>query len=321
MSDFERIPEPKDKLTEFQTRYNSKSKRAAHIIGTNLALYVCILLPFLLVGLLWTEAGLVVFGTHSIMDAIVTVAMFIIGEIMMTKVGADGGMIDPEYLDAKKEYQTILEKVKSVGTMFLAFFCEWQIDLELSQTRAKRLRSLRFTRKDWDTLKDMPYDTLVDKYGRKTAKKIEDLKKLEPIELNEAILLYDTRDPLARGGVPVSGDEYIYKKTHSVSMILTCVLSGLLTASIALTFASDASLAKIIYTFAKLIVLLFRMAQGYQIGAKAYNMIETRHLGAKSYYLRSYVRFVEDKTYLKLGDKYGDIECFIDTEDELGVLS
>ena len=63
MSDFERIPEPKDKLTEFQTRYNSKSKRAAHIIGTNLALYVCILLPFLLVGLLWTEAGLVVFGT------------------------------------------------------------------------------------------------------------------------------------------------------------------------------------------------------------------------------------------------------------------
>ena len=50
-------------------------------------------------------------------------------------------------------------------------------------------------------------------------------------------------------------------------------------------------------------------------------MIETRHLGAKSYYLRSYVRFVEDKTYLKLGDKYGDIECFIDTEDELGVLS
>lgn len=321
MSELERIPEKKDKLTEFQAKYNSKTKRASHIIGTNLALYVCILLPFLLVGLLWTDVGLVVFGVKSIMDGAVTIAMFIIGEVLMTKVGEDGGKIDSSYLEAKKEYQDILDNVKDVGTMFLSFFCEWQIDLELSKTITTRLRSMRFTRKDWETLKDMPYDELKKKYGKKKAKKIEELKKLDPIELNEAILLYDTRGCLARGGVPMSGDEYIYKKTHSVGMILTCVLSGLGVASLAITFASDASLAKIIYTFAKLIMLLFRMVQGYQIGAKAYNKIEVSYLQSKSHYLRSYARFVEDKTYLKLGDKYGDIECFIDEENELEAMA
>ena len=313
MSELERIPEKPDKLTEFQKKYNSKAKSIAHILGTNIALYICILLPFVLIGFIWTEFDIKYFGIPFLYDGIATVALFIIGEVMMSKVGADGGRIDPEYLEAKKEYYSLLDRVHDLGTMFMAFFCEWQIDVELDRTVTTRLRSLRLTRKDWETVKDMSYKELKEKYGKKKAKKIIALKELDTVDLNEAVLLYDsTKDGLARGGVPISGDEYIYKKTHSPVMVLTAVFSGLLTVAFAPTLASDISFAKIIYTVLKLVILLFRMAQGYNIGATAYNNVEVKQLRAKSHYLRSYLRFVEDKTYLKLGDKYGDIECFVD---------
>jgi hypothetical protein len=53
------------------------------------------------------------------------------------------------------------------------------------------------------------------------------------------------------------------------------------------------------------------MAKGYDRGARAYNTVEVTQLKAKTNYLRQYVRFVENKIYMKLGDKYGDISCFV----------
>ena len=58
-------------------------------------------------------------------------------------------------------------------------------------------------------------------------------------------------------------------------------------------------------------MLLFRMAKGYNRGARAYNTIQVKNYKAKCNYLSMYDRFVQDKTYLKFGDKYGDIECYI----------
>ena len=309
MSELERIPEKNDKLTEFQTKYNTAAKGLAHMLGTNIALYICILLPIILIGFIWTDFGAPVIGIKYVSDGIATVALIMIGEIMMSRVGADGGRLDTEYIAAKTEYHGLLDKVNVIGTKYLAVFCEWQIDTELSQALTTRLRSLRFTRKDWDKLKDMSYKVLKTKYGKKKAKRILALNQLEPMELNEAILLYDTtEDALTRGGVPISADGYIHKKTHSASMVLSSVFTGLLTVSVAITLTSDITFARVMYTAFKVVVLLFRMAMGYQMGAKAYNSIEVRQLQAKSNYLRQYIRFMDEKAYLNLGDKYGDID-------------
>ena len=62
-------------------------------------------------------------------------------------------------------------------------------------------------------------------------------------------------------------------------------------------------------------MLLVRMGEGYARGARAYNTIEVRQYKAKSNYLRQYERFVNEKTYLKLGDRYGDISCYINDND------
>lgn len=312
MNELERIPEKKSKFKEFQIKYNTTTKNLAQMLAANIALYICVLLPILLIGFIWTDFGVPEISLRYISDGIVTIALVIIGETMMSKVGADGGKLDAEYIDAKKEFSELTAKVYSIGTMHLPLFCEWQIDTELSQALTTRLRSLRFTRKDWEQLKDMSYRDLKLKYGRKKAKQIIALNRIEPIELNEAIIMFNRdEESLSRGGVPISGDGYIQRKTHSVYMIITSIFTCLLTVSVAITLTSDFSFAKVMYSAFKVVILLFRMAEGYQMGAKAYNSVEVRQLKAKSNYLRLYMRFIEDKTYLKLGDKYEDIKFYL----------
>ena len=315
MSEFEMLPGKKDKWSDFQKKYNSASKGIVSLVGANISLFICVLLPILLVGFIWTEFGAPEIGVSLISDGIITVALFTIGEVMMMRVGADGGKLDLEYTNARKEFVALVAKVNEIGTMFMAMFCEWQIDIEMEHAIAYRLKALRFTQEDWERVKDWKYSDLVKKYGRKKARAIVALNHLEPVELNEPILMFDdTSDALTRGGVPISGEGYMKKKSHSVGMILTTIFTGLLTVSVAITLTSDISFSRVMYTAFKLVVLLFRMAKGYDTGARAYNTVEVRQLQSKCSYLRQYVRFVNDKTYLKLEDKYGDIECYITEE-------
>ena len=315
MSELEKMPDKQEKWKDFQKNYNVTSKNILRTIGMNMTLYVCILLPMLLIGFIWTDFGVPEIGFKYLSDGIVTVAVFVIGELMMTKVGADGGKLDTEYTDARRVFTELVDEVNKVGTMFMVVFCEWQIDLEMDHAIATRIRALRFTRNDWDKVKELPEEELEARFGKKKAKKIAEIRELEPIELNEAILLYDG-DNLERGGTPISGEGYMKKKSHSVGTILSWVFTGLLTVSVAITLTSDFSFARVMYTVFKLVVLLFRMATGYNTGARAYNTIEVRRLQVVCNYLRQYVRFVTDKTYLKLGDKYGDISCYITEETQ-----
>ena len=314
MNNLETMPEKK-KWTDVQKDYNVSSKAIVHLIGTNISLLVCIFLPLLLVGFIWTEFGAIKVDVKFISDGVITVALFIIGELMMMRVGASGGKLDSEYKEAKSEYDRLVKEVNEIGTMFMAVFCEWQIDLEMKQAIATRLRYLHLKRTDWDATKDMSYRQLKKKYGRKKANKIYRLNRIEPVELNDSILLFNGNDVFARGGVPISGEEYISKKSHSVGLILSSLFTALLSVSVVLTLTTDITFARVMYTAVKLVILFFRMAQGYDIGAKAYNTVEVKRLSAKNNYLRQYLRFVTDKTYLRLGNEYGDVSCYEETQD------
>ena len=315
MAEFEKIPDPKDKVSEFQRKYNSVSKSTARLIGTNAALFVCLLLPILLIGFIWMDFGVPSFGIKYISEGVVTVALFTIGELMMMRLGTDGGKLDGDYLDAKNEFKALLDEVNSIGTILLSLFCDWQIDIEMDHAILSRLRSLKLTRADWERVKDAPNRELRKKYGRRKARAIVTLRKLSPIDLNESILLFDgAADGFARGGVPISGDEFLHKKTHSINAILSAIFMGLLTLSVAMTLTSDVSWARVLYTVFKVMLLVYRMAVGYNLGAKAYNSVEVRQLQAKSNYLRQYLRFMKEKTYLNLEDKYGTVQCYVGGE-------
>ncbi len=310
MADLERIEESLDRTTDFQKRYNITSKGFATIIGKNLTLFVCMLVPFLLIGFVWTDFGPVVIGPKIISDGILTVSLFVVGEVMMTRLGADGGKLDADYIKSKSECEALVVKVGDIGALLLGIFCDWQIDLELEQAIHSRLRILRIPPKVWVEIKDLPREELERMYGKAKAKKIIEIRDLKPIELNEAILLYDG-DRSGRGGVPISAEEYLRNKKHFVKTLIACIFTGLLTVTVVVTLTQDITFARVLYTVFKLVMLLFRMAKGYDRGARAYNTIEVRQYKARSNYLRAYVKFVTDKIYLKVGDRYGDVSSFI----------
>ena len=310
MANFEKLETNFKKTTDFQKRYNITSKGLAYILGKNLTLFICMLVPFLLIGFVWTDFGPIVIGPKLLSDGILTVALFVVGEVMMTKLGVDGGKLDEDYIKSKTEYDELVVKIGESGTLLLGVFCDWQIDVEMIQAVNSRLRSLRMTPAMWNDVKDLPYEILEKTYGKKKAKKLMEIKNLKPIELNEAILLYDG-DRTARGGVPESAEDYLKSKRNFVETVIACIFTGLLTVTVVFTLTSDITFARFIYTMFKLIMLLFRMAKGYDRGARAYNTIEVKQCRARSNYLRQYIMFVNDKIYLNLEDKYGDIEQFI----------
>lgn len=309
MSDFEKIPEKGDRFSNFQKKYNANSKALVCLLGKNITLFICMLIPLLLIGFIWTDFSAVVLGPKMISDGIVTVMMFVVGEMMMTRLGTEGGKLDSEYIEAKKEFDGLAKRVSELGSMFMGIFCDWQIDVEMEQAVFYRLRLLRMTPKDYEEVKDLSKEELVKKYGKIKAAKIIEINNLKPIELNEAILLYNG-EKASRGGVPESAEGYLRSKKHIIGTLISCLFTGLLTVSVVLSMTSDITFARVIYTIFKLLMLLSRMATGYDRGARAYNTIEVRQNKAKSNYLRLYERFVTEKTYLKLGDKYGDISCY-----------
>lgn len=313
MEEFKRIQDATDRVTDFQKKYNVSSKNFAYILGKNMTLFICMIIPLLMISFIWTEFGEIVFEPKLLSDGIITVLLFAVGETMMMKLGSDGGKLDTEYVEAKTEFDSLATKVGEVGTMLMGVFCDWQIDVEMAQAVKYRLRALKLTPQMWDEAKNLSYEELKKKYGKKKADKLMEINELEPIELNEAILLYNGAS-LSRGGVPVSGEEYLHSKSSVISMVVMCVFTGLLTVSVVLTLTSDITVARVIYTAFKLVMLLFRMAKGYSKGAMAYNTIEVRQYKARSNYLRQYIRFITDKTYLKIGDKYGDISCYVNDE-------
>lgn len=316
MEELERIEQATDRVSDFQKKYNVRQKKVSYIIGKNLTLFVCMLVPLLLVGFVWTDFGEIVFSTKMIADGAITVCLFVVGEIMMTRLGCDGGKMSEDFLSAKSDFERTLLSVQDIGTMLLGVFCDWQIDMEMEQAIHFRLRRLRMTPKMWEEVKDLPPAELEAKFGKNKARKMLEIINLKPIELNEAILLYNG-EYMERGGVPESGDAFLRKKSHIIGTVIACIFTGLLTVSVVVTMTSDVTVARVIYTVFKLTMLLSRMARGYDRGAKAYNTVEVRQLKAKTNYLRQYLKFVKEKMYLKLGDKYGDISCFVeDTEPE-----
>ena len=133
MSELERIETPVDKVSDFQKKYNVSQKKIAYIIGKNLALFVCMLIPLILIGFVWTDFGEIVFHTKMIADGALTVALFISGEVMMTRLGTDGGKMDSDYIAAKGDFEESVKIAQDLGTALLGVFCDWQIDLEMEQ--------------------------------------------------------------------------------------------------------------------------------------------------------------------------------------------
>lgn len=280
-----------DKKSEF----NARQKSFAKIVGDNLASYVCVLIFVLLIGFIWTDIRINVFTTAFLSDSLVSAVMFILADICMAQVGARVGKLDGDYIKIHGEYLSLRKTVIDAGITLMDAFCDWQIDVEYEFYVRKQCKALK-----------IGYEDYMEKYSEKDlgelkallpvskAAAVYALNQAKHIELTPDMLLTDGKVKNTRGGLGMSGEEYVEKHTTGRLHLLITAVFAVVAAVPAFTLTQDASVGRIIFTIFKLAVLSYRMFIGYSRGAKGFNSVEPRHLQAKMRYLHLYLEYIKN---------------------------
>lgn len=285
--------------------YNKRQKSLMKIVGENLAAYALLLIIVLMVGFIWTDIGFFVSLQRFIGDAAITVVLYILADLCASYLGARGGKADEDYIAVRKEYVDLKEQVIKAGITLMDIFCDWQIGVEFEMYVRKRCREIEV---DYDTYMSeyrlMEASEIRKRMPRLQAEKVILLNQAKRIELTSEMLMTEGRVKSTRGGIPISGEEYIEKHTTGWQHIVVTTLFAIVAAVPTFALAQEVSLAMIMYTVFKICLLCYRMYAGFSRGAKGYNTVEPKNLAAKNRYLYLYLEFLNDKIYLQLRDRY-----------------
>lgn len=324
----------RDEYRKFKMKeHNKRQKALAKTIGENFATYSLIAIMALMVGSIWSEVGIFSNWRKFIGDALVTVVLYILADICAAYIGTGGGKLDDHYINTHNEYLSLRETVRNAGISMMNMFCDWQIDVEYEYYLRKKCKELKidyneymsnYHGKTFEELKMMfptegPKDesfATVIHAGIRTAKvtskaaKIFMLNQIDHIDLTPDILLTDGMVKNERGAVSISGEEYVEKHTIGKMHIAVTALIAVVAAVPVFTLAQEFTVGAVIYTIFKLALLLFRMYSGFARGAKAFCTVDPKSLQDKIKYLHLYLEFLNNKTYLKLEDKYKSSEVY-----------
>lgn len=298
-------------MRERQKQRNDKTKYWAAVIGQNMSIAVCVMMPVLLVSLMWTDTSLPKLGISLAMDTLLTAALFIFSEWAAINVGIPSGKLDDDYIRIMEEYGKRKKEVKEVGILKMGVFCEWQIDEEMIAAKKDMCRKLKI---DWKTyraeMEMLNRDHLMKRYGRIRGIEIWRINKIEPIDLTPELILGERNS--WRGGISISGDEYVDRQKYGKSKLARSVLSVVLTVGIGFSLSPGVTWGKVVYTIYRMIAILIRMKMGFDKGAKAYNSIEVKHRESQIYYMDKYMEFLNtDGLYEIVAKKYGEYDLMI----------
>ena len=184
----------------------------------------------------------------------------------------------------------------TAGISKMQIFCDKEIETELIHAKITICRKLRITSEDMEKYCELSFDKLAEVKGKTFALRFEQIRKLEPIELTEDILLNEGRENSQRGGLGKGAEEHLeglWKGKKGLANILFSVFTIIFSVAIGFIMTDVISFALVVYTIYKTIILLFRMANSYRTGAKAYNTYEAQYLENKSKYLIKYLEFLK----------------------------
>lgn len=300
-------PNRLDEMHERQKLRNDKSKYWASIIGQNMSLAVCMMIPVFLIMLIWTDTTLPKLGASLATDTFLTAALFIFAEASAISVGTPSGKLDDEHLAIQEAFRIRKSEIKARGILKMGVFCDWQIDDELTGAKKAYCRKYKI---EWHYYKNvlckLTDDELVSKFGKVKGRMISKINGLEPIELTPELILGEQRNGM-RGGISISGDEYAAQQKYGIKKILTSVLAIVLTVGVGFAFSPGITWGKIVFTIYRLIAVIMRMGAGFSRGAKAYNTIEVKHRESQIYYMDKYEEFLDTPgLYEAAAERYGD---------------
>lgn len=281
-----------DTLNERQKRRNEKSKYWAAVVGQNMSLAVCLMIPAFLVTLIWTETSLPELGVSLGMETVLTAALFIFAEWASINVGIPSGKLDDEYIAIQEAFRKRKTEIKARGILKMGVFCDWQIDEELLAAKKDMCRKLKIDWRAYQTVfARMDKDELIKSCGKVKGRMIHRINELEPIELTPELILGEQRGGL-RGGISESGEEYVANQKYGKMKLLKSVLTIFLTVGIGFAFSPGVSWGRIVFTVYRLIAVFIRMKVGFDKGAKAFNQVEVRHRESQIYYMDRYEEFL-----------------------------
>jgi hypothetical protein len=292
-----------DIKTHKRKEFNKKQKTMMKVIGENLASYACVLILILLVGLIWTDIGLNLSPATFITDSLVSVVLFILADICMTQIGTKGGRLDEDYIKLREEYNKLRGDVRKKGLTLMDDFCESQIEIEYEHFIRSSLKELEIDYVEYkNSYSKKSFDELKSILPLETAVKLNYLKTSKRIELTPDMLMTEGKAKSERGGLPMSGEEYVEKHTTSWYHIATTVIFAVIAAVPIFALTNDVSWGRVIYTVFKLSMMFYRMYAGYSRGSKGYNTIEPKRIQAKIRYLYLYIEYVDSNYNAAQGD-------------------
>lgn len=284
----------KDELKKDRQRDITRRQKAmAKMIGENLASFACVAILIILVSFIWTDIGIFVNLTSFLTDAALTIVLYVLADLCMTRSGTTGGKLSDEYVNLHREYLTLRETVRQAGLSMMESFCAYQIELEYEIRMRKLCKRYKV---DYDEFTrvyaNLRTGDLKGMLSKGEFAKVVALRQIDRIELSTDILMTDGKVQDECGGVPISGEEYAEKHSTGAGHIFMTAAFAIVAAVPVFTLTQDVSLGRVIYTIFKVSMMLYRMYCGYMRGVKAYGTIEPIHLQAKIKYLYLYLEYL-----------------------------
>lgn len=329
-----REPSKAEMREDRDREYNEKMKNTMRFIGENMATCTVVLATTLLVGSVFGDLGVNILSEYMLMDFVLTFAVFLLVEYMASKSGARCGKTYDEYVTLHKLYLNMREEIYKRGIALMDMFCDWQVDVEYEYYIRRRCKKLKIDYKEYvDKYSKMSLEELSDMFTHKgeekpkfslrhpirtaiaihnytkvseLAKDIVALKAIKPIELTPEILLTDGKPRRTRGGVGISGEEHLERKTTGAGHIVVTIFMTLLTV-LPVFVAKGWSWTLIFAAAMKLVGVFMRYYRGYSSGAQAFNTVEVKHIQDKVQYFHLYNEFLNKRLYIDLEGRYGDL--------------
>lgn len=310
-----------------QKEHNVRRKQISKILGENFATLGLLAIIAVMICSIWTEVGIFTNWTKIFGEALMAIILYILADVLSASIGAKGGKVDENYINNHRQYLDLRQQVRKAGAGLLNMFCDWQIDVEYEYYLRYKCKELKIDYNEYmekyhdKTLEELQVMFPIEKPAKKKfmdkifeifgkaktstkAAKVFSLNQIKPIELTPEILMTDGKVRGVRGGVSISGEEYIEKHTIGAGHIVVTIMFAIVAVIPVISLVREFSVAMLIYTIFKIALLLFRMYRGWSRGAKGYSEVEPKSLQSKIDYLEMYLNFLNNKTYESLKDKY-----------------
>lgn len=265
---------------------DQKIKKGAAFVAANAATVAIIAAAGIIIATTWLDIDLAEFFSFRFAtDAILTVILYCIVQLLYTDKGVITGKLDPEYKLARASYLTIRDEVSKMGKPYLGDFCVDFVDSRLKRRRvafiANHLKGLSYdewedkfrglTRKE---LKQYRKEHKKDRDGFRVMKKhippLVLLNKMSTQNLSPEMLMLEEPDEYEKDAMSNSPRTVLKRK--KTLTVFGSVFAAFFVVSIFLTLGANPTWAGLVYMFLKLFFLAQRAFKGYSDGCLAYSV-------------------------------------------------